>query len=709
MTMTTQNLLLELFVEELPPKALKKLGDAFAGVLADSLKNQGLAAADSVITAFASPRRLAVHVTTVQTQSEAKKITIKLMPEKVGFTEDGRRTPALEKRLEKEGYLVDDPTMKLAHVEDKGVVQLVLEKMDSPTTLAVGLQQALGLAIVKLPIPKLMSYQLERDCELPGWSSVSFVRPAHGLLALHGADVVLLKALGLTSGNSTQGHRFEAAVSPVVIKHADQYAETLRKDGAVIASFAERRAEIVSQLAAAADKIGGGVKPIEDEALLDEVTALVERPKVLVCSFEKEFLAVPQECLILTMKANQKYFPLLDAAGKLTHQFLVVSNINPADASAVIGGNERVVRPRLADAKFFYDQDRKKTLASRVAGLDKVVYHNKLGSQGERVTRVRAIAKAIGQQLGGAALAAQADQAAELAKTDLVTDMVGEFPELQGIMGRYYALNDGLAPEVADAIEDHYKPRFAGDELPRSPVGLAVALADKLETLVGMFGIGNLPTGDKDPFALRRHALGVVRMLADKALPLHVDALVRDAGLAFGDKIQDASAALLDFIYDRLSGSLREQGYSAQEVDAVLALRPQQLGDVSRRLAAVRAFAALPEAPALAAANKRIGNILKKAPAVDAHVSVVLLKEPAEMALHTAMGFVLPEAHKQFEAGDYTASLQTLAALRGPVDAFFDGVMVNAEEMDLRLNRQGLLKSLHVAMNRVADLSKLAT
>jgi glycyl-tRNA synthetase beta chain len=711
MTMTTQNLLLELFVEELPPKALKKLGDAFASVLADSLKNQGLAAADSVITAFASPRRLAVHVTTVQTQSEAKKITIKLMPEKVGFTEDGRRTPALEKRLEKEGYLVDDNTMKLRPVEEKGVVQLVLEKMDSPTTLAVGLQQALGLAIAKLPIPKVMSYQLERDCELPGWSSVSFVRPAHGLVALHGSSVVPLPlpVLGLTAGNSTQGHRFEAAVSPVVIAHADAYAATLLQDGAVIASFAERRAEIVRQLAAAAAKIGGGVKPIEDEALLDEVTALVERPNVLVCSFEKEFLAVPQECLILTMKANQKYFPLLDAAGKLTHQFLVVSNISPADASAVVGGNERVVRPRLADAKFFFDQDRKKTLASRVAGLDKVVYHNKLGSQGERVARVRAIAQAIGQQLGGPALAAQADQAAQLAKTDLVTDMVGEFPELQGIMGRYYALNDGLAPEVADAIEDHYKPRFAGDELPRSPVGLAVALADKLETLVGMFGIGNLPTGDKDPFALRRHALGVVRMLADKALPLNVDALVRDAGLAFGDKIQDASAALLDFIYDRLSGSLREQGYSAQEVDAVLALRPQQLGDVSRRLAAVRAFAALPEAPALAAANKRIGNILKKAPEVDAHVSIVLLKEPAELALHTAMGFVLPEAHKQFEAGDYTASLQTLAALRAPVDAFFDGVMVNAEEMDLRLNRQGLLKSLHMAMNRVADLSKLAT
>ncbi|MBP8061841.1 MAG: glycine--tRNA ligase subunit beta [Polaromonas sp.] len=706
--MTTHNLLLELFVEELPPKALKKLGDAFAGALFEQLQAQGLAAAGSMLTAYASPRRLAAHITQVAAQATDKAVSQKLMPVSVGLDAGGNATPALLKRLNALG--ADASVLpQLKRAIDGKAEALFYDSMVKGATLAEGLQKALLEAIAKLPIPKVMSYQLERDCELPGWSSVSFVRPAHGLVALHGSSVVPLQALGLSSGNSTQGHRFEAAVSPVVIAHADEYAATLRQDGAVIASFAERRAEIVRQLAAAAAKIGGGVKPIEDEALLDEVTALVERPNVLVCSFETEFLAVPQECLILTMKANQKYFPLLDAADKLTHQFLVVSNISPADASAVVGGNERVVRPRLADAKFFFDQDRKKTLASRVAGLDKVVYHNKLGSQGERVARVRAIAMAIGQQLGGAALAAQADQAAVLAKTDLVTDMVGEFPELQGIMGRYYALNDGLAPEVADAIEDHYKPRFAGDELPRSPVGLAVALADKLETLVGMFGIGNLPTGDKDPFALRRHALGVVRMLADKALPLNLDALVRDAGLAFGDKIQDASAALLDFIYDRLSGSLREQGYSAQEVDAVLALRPQQLGDVSRRLAAVRAFAALPEAPALAAANKRIGNILKKAPEVDAHVSVVLLKEPAEMALYTAMGLVLPEAHKQFEAGDYTASLQTLAALRAPVDAFFDGVMVNAEEMDLRLNRQGLLKSLHVAMNRVADLSKLAT
>ncbi|MDB5845574.1 MAG: glycyl-tRNA synthetase beta chain, partial [Polaromonas sp.] len=572
-------------------------------------------------------------------------------------------------------------------------------------------------AIAKLPIPKVMSYQLETDCELPGWTSVNFVRPAHGLVALHGSTVVPVKALGLKAGNTTHGHRFEAAVDPVVLRDADSYAVTMEIDGAVIVSFAQRKAEIARQLQDAAAELGGGVQPIEDDALLDEVTALVERPNVLVCEFEKEFLDVPQECLILTMKANQKYFPLLDAGGKLTNRFLVVSNISPEDASAVIGGNERVVRPRLADAKFFFDQDRKKTLASRVAGLDKVVYHNKLGSQGERVQRVRAIAKAIGQQLGGDALAAQADQAALLAKSDLVTDMVGEFPELQGTMGRYYALNDGLPADVADAIEDHYKPRFAGDELPRNQIGLIVALADKLETLVGMFSIGNLPTGDKDPFALRRHALGVIRMLVEKDLPLTLDVLLKVSAVEFCAGVErffeDADApkyleSIKSFIYDRLAGSLREQGFSAQEVDSVVSQKPQRLGDVARRLSAVRAFSALPEAPALAAANKRIGNILKKAQEVDPHVSELLLKEPAEIALYAAMQDIVPAANAQFDAGDYAASLQTLAALRAPVDAFFDGVMVNAEELDLRLNRQGLLKSLHGAMNRVADLSRLA-
>ena len=703
--MNAQNLLVELFVEELPPKALKKLGDAFAGVLFDQLKAQGLlASSESRVTAYASPRRLAAHITEVLPQAEDKAVSQKLMPVSVGLDAEGKPTPALLKKLGALG--ADESAVAGLKRQGEGKAEaLYYASTVKGVVLADGVQKALDEAIAKLPIPKVMRYQLQ-----DGWTSVHFVRPAHGLVVMHGTQVLIgVKALGLTAGNTTHGHRFEAKAEPVVIQSADSYAEQLREEGAVIASFAERRADIVRQLQAAAERIGGGVRPIEDEALLDEVTALVERPNVLVCEFEKEFLAVPQECLILTMKANQKYFPLLDANGKLTHQFLIVSNISPADPSAVIGGNERVVRPRLADAKFFFDQDRKKTLESRVEGLGKVVYHNKLGTQGERVERVRAIAKAIAQQLGDAQLVAQADLAAKLAKTDLVTDMVGEFPELQGIMGRYYALNDGLDVAVADAIEDHYKPRFAGDELPRGDAGVVVALADKLETLVGMFGIGNLPTGDRDPFALRRHALGVIRMLVEKNLPLELHTQLQSAVPAFGDKITDATAQLEDFFFDRLSVSLREQGYTAQEVEAVLALRPQRLSDVQKRLEAVRAFAALPEAQALAAANKRVSNILKKAEGdIQAQVNEALLVEQAEKDLYAALQTVAPKAQQQFESGDYTASLQTLAALRAPVDAFFEHVMVNAEDAALKANRLGLLATLHGAMNRVADLAKLA-
>ena len=711
MNMATQNLLVELFVEELPPKALKKLGEAFAGQLAQQLQTLGLASAESVVTPYASPRRLGAHVTHVADKAADKAVQQKLMPVSVGLDASGAATPALVKKLQGLGADISDLAKTVASLRraiDGKAEALFYDSQVSGVTLATGLQQALDVALAQLPIPKVMSYQLHTDCDMPGWSSVNFVRPAHGLVAIHGSNLVPVKALGLTAGHLTHGHRFEAAVDPVVLTHADSYAATLAKDGAVIASFAERRAEIVRQLAAAAAQIGGGCQSIEDEALLDEVTALVERPHVLICEFETQFLDVPQECLILTMKANQKYFPLLDATGRLTHQFLVVSNINPADASAVIGGNERVVRPRLADAKFFFDQDRKRSLESRVAGLDKVVYHNKLGTQGERMARVCLIAYTLGMQLEGTALAERAELAARLAKTDLLTDMVGEFPELQGIMGGYYARHDGLGDDIADAIEDHYKPRFAGDSLPRNAVGVVVALADKLETLVGMFGIGNLPTGDKDPFALRRHALGVIRMLIEKDLPLDLSAMVAAATPAFGDKIVDATAALTDFVFDRLAGSLREQGFSALEVDAVQALRPQRLGDIPRRLTAVRAFAALPEAPALAAANKRISNILKKADAVAATVRPELLVEPAEAALFAAMGGVLPAAQGQLDAMDYTAALQTLAALRAPVDAFFEGVMVNAEAPELRANRLGLLKTLHTAMNQVADLARLA-
>ena len=743
--MTQQNLLVELFVEELPPKALQKLGDAFASTLAASLVEQGLAAPDSVVTPYASPRRLAAHITHVAAKAADKPIAQKLMPVSVGLDTAGNATPALLKKLAALGANAEAVAELKRHHDGKAEV-LMYESIQDGVVLDTGLQKALDETIAKLPIPKVMTYQLESGCELPGWSSVQFVRPAHGLLALHGKTLVPVQVLGLSAGNSTRGHRFEATADPITIADADSYAATLREQGAVIASFVERRAEIAAQLQAAAAQVGGGCKPVEDDALLDEVTALVERPRVLLCQFEPEYLQVPQECLILTMKANQKYFPLLDAEGKLTNRFLVVSNIDPEDASAVIGGNERVIRPRLADAKFFFDQDRKKTLESRLDGLAKVVYHNRLGTQAERSERVRHIAHQIVQQLSMAqvpftveakkefeVLDSKVQQAARLAKADLLTDMVGEFPELQGIMGNYYARHEGLRDGVAIAIEDHYKPRFAGDELPRNHTGTVLALADKLETLTGMFGIGNLPTGDRDPFALRRHALGIIRMLTEKNLPLQLSALLdaaitvhNDEGLQleFFNKLStgaepfalrrmqdDTQAKLLAFMTDRIAISLREQGYSAQEADAVLALPLGYLGDIARRLQAVRVFAALPEAPALAAANKRIGNILKKAEAegaVDAHVSTVLLQEDAERALHAAMLQILPQADSHFEAGLYTESLQTLAALGSAVDAFFDDVLVNAEQLDLRLNRQGLLKMLHQAMNRIADLSRLA-
>ncbi len=701
MTMTTKNLLVELFVEELPPKALKKLGEAFAAALADSLKNAGLAGSTATVTAYASPRRLAAHITDVAAVAADKPVVQKLMPVAVGLDANGNATPALLKKLTALGA---DAAVVPSLRRENDV--LFYDSLAKGLTLAEGLQKAVAAALAALPIPKVMAYQLA-----DGWSTVNFVRPAHALVTLHGSEVVPVAVLGLNSGNTTKGHRFEAAIDPVIIADADSYAATMLKDGSVIASFAERRDEIARQLAAAAAKAGANLKPIDDDALLDEVTALVERPNVLIGQFEEEFLAVPQECLILTMKANQKYFPLLDTAGKLTNKFLVVSNISPEDASAVIGGNERVVRPRLADAKFFFDQDRKKSLESRVAGLARVVYHNKLGTQGERMQRVAAIARAIGQQLAGEALALHAEQAAVLAKADLLTDMVGEFPELQGIMGRYYAQHDGLNADVADAIEDHYKPRFAGDSLPRGRVGTVVALADKLETLVGMFGIGQIPTGDRDPFALRRHALGVIRMLAEGNLDLPLNELLNVAAGAFVtvDGFKTAESALAEFIYDRLAGNLREQGYTAQEVDAVVSQRPQRLGDIPKRLAAVRAFSALPEAAALAAANKRVGNILKKVDnPVEAIVDNALLKEAAEIALHDALVDVVPQADAAFVTGDYTESLTALAALRAPVDAFFDGVMVNADDPALRANRLGLLAKLHAAMNQVADLSRLS-
>jgi glycyl-tRNA synthetase beta chain len=701
--MTTQNLLVELFVEELPPKALKHLDIVFKRELFNNLMQYELVDRGDVIdvTSFATPRRLAVHIKNVLSEAPDKQVAQKLMPVKVGLDAEGKATPALLKRLD--GMGLDASAVDKLRTENDGKTDnLFLDMSKTGATLSEGLQKAIEEALAKLPIPKVMSYQIN-----DGWETVNFVRPAHGLIALHGSDVIPVSVLGLNASNTTIGHRFESKKATITINNADSYEEQLKTEGAVIASFEARKADITAQLKTAADK--EGLTAIEDEDLLDEVTALVELPNVLLGQYETEFLDVPQECLVLTMKANQKYFPLLDSSGKLTNKFLIVSNIHPADASAVIGGNERVVRPRLADAKFFFDQDRKKTLESRIASLDKVVYHNKLGSQGERNLRVVAIAKAIASQLGDACLVAKAEQAARLSKADLITDMVSEFPELQGIMGRYYAQYEGLDDEVAFAIEDHYKPRFAGDELPRSQVGLCVALADKLETLVGLFSIGEKPTGDKDPFALRRQALGIIRMLIDAKLSLSFESLIQLALQQF-DSNPEVLASIKSFCFDRLSVNLKDQGASAQEVDAVLSLEPALLHEIPQRLAAVQTFATLAEAPALAAANKRVGNILRKVEGeVIAKVDSSLLQEATEKALAAALNTSKAEADQLFESGDYTGSLQALAVLKAPVDDFFDNVMVNADDPALKANRLGLLARLHQTMNRVADLSKLAS
>jgi glycyl-tRNA synthetase beta chain len=726
------SLLVELFVEELPPKSLDKLQRSFADSIVGSLRAQGLVAPEAAYTPFGTPRRLGVRIVDVAARAADRQERQKLVPVKIGLDEHGQATPVLQKKLAALGLDASAAARCVRAIDGKNET-LFVDVTVPGAALATALQTAFDEAIAKLPIPKVMTYQVG-----DGWSSVKFVRPAHRIVALHGDQVVPITGFGLCADRVTQGHRFESRAATLAIADADAYERQLADVGGVIASYAARRAEIARQLAAAAP---AGLLPVDDPALLDEVTSLVENPNVLLCTFEAEFLAVPQECLILTMKQNQKYFPLLDAAGKLSNRFLVVSNIRPADASAIVGGNERVVRPRLADAKFFFDQDRKKSLESRIPGLAKVVYHNKLGTQGERVERVRAIARAVATALGGAATASAADRAALLAKADLLTDMVGEFPELQGIMGGYYARHDGESEAVAVAIEDHYKPRFAGDALPRNAVGLCVALADKLETLVGLFGIGQVPTGDKDPFALRRHALGVIRMLidgriddnvkqgtgsiasgfpksvthgsiddklGDKGLQVDLGALLAAATAPFGASITDPSAALTSFLFDRLAVNLRDQGWTAAEVDAVLAAQPRILADVPKRLAAVRTFAALPEAAALAAANKRIGNILKKSDEALGKVQPSLLQEPAEKALHDALSAMRGAAVAKFASGDYQGALAACAALRGPVDAFFEAVMVNADDAALRKNRLALLAELHGLMNTIADLSRLA-
>ncbi len=692
-----QTLLVELLTEELPPKALVKLGAAFAAGIEGGLKSRDFLDAGSITTVFATPRRLAVSITEVRAVSPDKSIREKVLPVSVALDADGNPTAPLAKKLAAMGR-VDVTVAQLERAADGKAESFFYTYTAAGSALATGLQAAFDEALAKLPIPKLMSYQR------PDGATVQFVRPAHSLIALLGEAIVPLTGLGLTAGRTTLGHRFLSNGAAIAITHPVNYAGLLENEGKVIANAQQRKDAIRAALLEKA----GADQVLMPEALLDEVAALVEWPVVYECRFEDEFLAVPQECLILTMQTNQKYFALTDAAGKLRSRFLIVSNIETSDPQHIIGGNERVVRPRLSDAKFFFEQDKKKTLEARLPLLANVVYHNKLGTQAERTQRVTRLAGAIAKRLGYDVLLAE--RGAMLAKADLLTDMVGEFPELQGIMGAYYARHDGEHEEVALAASEHYQPRFAGDALPSTATGTAVALADKLETLVGIWSIGLQPTGDKDPFALRRHALGVLRMLLEKRLPLAISELLADAASVFDYRkdFKDPSSEVAGFIIDRLRGILRERGFSANEVEAVLAQNPDRLDDIVQRLDAVKAFAELPESASLAAANKRITNILKKTEVAIGAVSADLLKEDAERKLAASVTRVRPEVDAAFAAGDFTGTLKTLAQLRDDVDGFFNDVMVMDEDLALRNNRLALLSQLHGMMNRVADISKLA-
>ena len=704
----SQALLVELYTEELPPKALRKLGEAFASGIAAGLKQRGVLDRDGH-TVFATPRRLAVVFDAVLDKGMDQPVEQKLMPMDVVRKPNG--PAALEKKLAAMGrghmaaLFPDGRDGSDAFViKQEGKAEFVyLQTIAKGQTLDRALEESLNESIERLPIPKAMTYQLP-----DGLTTVKFVRPAHGLVALHGDKVIKVNTLGLTAGRTTHGHRF-LGKADIELKSATDYEAALQDSGKVVAGFDKRRTLIETQLQTQAKALNASLG--DYSVLLDEVTALVEWPVVYTASFDEAFLEVPQECLILTMRTNQKYFPLFDSAGKLTHRFLIVSNMQVTDPVHIISGNQRVVRPRLDDARFFYNQDRKERLEARISRLGKVVYHNKLGTQLERVERVAQLASAIARALGADHVAT--GRAARLAKADLVTGMVGEFPELQGIMGRYYALHDGEPVEIANAIAEHYQPRFAGDRLPEHPISCAVAIADKLETLAGLFGIGQLPTGDRDPFALRRHALGVIRILIERDLPLSLADLVKNAFEAFPKdlKLADAGAELQTFIFERMRGYFADAGYSTQEIDAVLSQRPQLLHKVPLRLAAVRAFAGLPEAKDLAAANKRVLNIINKNEDIAGKTVAPdrsLMTEAAEIALMDGLEQIAPQAEKHFSAGEFQEALLLLANIKPAVDRFFTEVMVMVEDTAVRNNRAALLQQLGTLMNRVADISKLA-
>jgi len=682
---TSATLLVELLTEELPPKSLRALSEMFGSVvLGDLLKGKFLAEG-AVARTFATPRRLAVLIRNVAGRSPD-------MEREIQGPSTGAPGQAVSGFARKSGVAVE---ALVKQQMPKGEIYVARVRTSGRALDAV-LSTAVEDALKRLPAPKLMRW---------GSGEAQFVRPVHGLVMLHGSRIVPGHVLGVESSNETLGHRFLSG-GAIVLKHADDYERALRDTGKVIVDLAGRRAEIAKQL----ERIAGGAMLVVNDALLDEIAALVEGPAVYAGEFDAGFLSVPEDCLVLSMQQHQKYVPLRDReTGKLLPRFLFVSNLETKDPRGIVRGNERVLRARLADAKFFYDQDRRTRLEARVPRLAGVVYHNKLGSQLERVERIQLLAGKIAHLIGADPLLT--GRAAWLSKADLLTEMVGEFPELQGTMGRYYAVNDGEPKAVADAIEAHYRPRFAGDAVPTDPVSVAVALADKLDALCGLFGVGQAPTGDKDPLGLRRAALGVVRILVERRLALSLHDLIDAAFKEYGGRVGDAQAALESFIHERLAGYLKDAGYTTLEVESVVSLRPDRIDLAPRQLEAVRAFSKLPEAESLAAANKRVANILKQAAAKGESFTSAesdKLKEPAERELYSALAITAGNAKSLYERGDFTGFLKSFAALKGPVDAFFDTVMVMVDDRELRQNRLALLAELRNEMNRVADISKLA-
>ena len=691
------NLLIELFTEELPPDSLETLSHQFGEAITSELISRNLVTKSDFQT-YATPRRIAVNIKSVIDEAEDEERLIKLMPYSVGFDENNKPTQPLLKKINSIDEAIKTENLEIK--EDKGQKFIYVTKKLKGIKLEDSLNDIIKNSLQKLAIKKVMTYQLE-----DGWTSVNFARPMRGLIVLHGKKVLNASVLGCTSSNKTRGHRFESNKETIIIKHADDYEKTLESDGNVIACFNNRKTKIKKDIKDALAKLGKDFFITEDEALTDEVTSLVEMPNILIGNFEDKYLSIPEECLTLTMKTNQKYFPIFNKNNGLTNSFIIVSNISPKNTDQVIHGNEKVIRPRLADAEFFYDEDKKLGLTTFCEKLENVIYHHKLGSQKDRAERVAQKLECLTKNLN---IAFDIDpmELSLFSKADLLSLMVGEFPKLQGIMGHYYALNENKNESFANAIEDHYKPRFSNDSLPRDELGFMLAIADKFTTLIDLFSINEIPTGEKDPFGLRRNAIGVIRLIIEKKLPINLNILIDD----FINKNDSARVSLTNFLYERLFNYLKDLGYSNEIVDALVSSRPEKIHDILERLEAISEFVKLKESETLSSANKRVSNILKKADKISINsIDENLLIENEEIMLHKVLLDLEPKINQCLIKNDFISALKNLVILNTPINNFFEEVMVNADDSKIKNNRYSLLFKLRQNLNCVADISKLAS